>query len=73
MFEDTGQGEAVRVSAAQGREGVMLSSFTVLRIGASQTAMNDPAKRDAAGEERGTGAKDRCAEVSEGGDGSGGL
>ena len=46
VFEDTGHGEAVRVSAAQGREGALLSSITVLRIGASQAAMNDPAKRD---------------------------
>jgi hypothetical protein len=46
VFEDTGHGEAVRVSAAQGREGALLSSITVLRIGASQAAMNDPAKRE---------------------------
>jgi hypothetical protein len=46
VFEDTGHGEAVRVSAAQGREGVLLSSITVVRIGASQAAMNDPAKRE---------------------------
>ena len=46
VFEDTGHGEAVRVSAAQGREGALLSSITVLRIGTSQAAMNDPAKRE---------------------------
>jgi len=46
VFEDTGRGEGVRVSAAQGREGSLLTSFTVLRIGAAQAAMNDPAKRD---------------------------
>jgi hypothetical protein len=46
VFEDTGHGEAVRASAAQGREGALLSSMTVVRIGASQAAMNDPAKRD---------------------------
>jgi hypothetical protein len=46
VFEDTGRGEAVRVGAAQGREGALLSSLTVVRIGASQAAMNDPAKRD---------------------------
>ena len=46
VFEDTGHGEPVRVNAAQGREGALLSSFTVLRIGASQAAMNDPAKRE---------------------------
>jgi hypothetical protein len=43
VFEDTGKGEAVR---AQGKgEGALLSSMTVLRIGASQKAANDPAKR----------------------------
>jgi hypothetical protein len=46
VFEDTGRGEAVRAGAAQGREGALLSSLTVVRIGASQAAMNDPAKRD---------------------------
>jgi hypothetical protein len=46
VFEDTGHGEAVKVSAAEGREGALLSSFTVIRIGAAQAAMNDPAKRD---------------------------
>jgi hypothetical protein len=46
VFEDTGHGEAVRASAAQGREGALLSSLIVVRIGASQAAMNDPEKRD---------------------------
>ena len=46
VFQDTGRGEAVRVGAAQGKEGALLSSMTVVRIGASQAAMNDPAKRD---------------------------
>jgi hypothetical protein len=46
VFEDTGHGEAVRAGAAQGREGALLSSLIVVRIGASQAAMNDPAKRD---------------------------
>ena len=46
VFEDTGHGEAVRVGVAQGREGALLSSLTVVRIGASQAAMNDPAKRE---------------------------
>ena len=36
----------MRASAAQGREGALLSSLIVVRIGASQAAMNDPAKRD---------------------------
>jgi hypothetical protein len=46
VFEDTGHGEAVRAGAAQGKEGALLSSMTVVRIGASQAAMNDPAKRE---------------------------
>jgi hypothetical protein len=46
-FEDTGKGDAVRSqAAATGREGALLSSITVVRIGAAQAAMNDPAKRD---------------------------
>jgi hypothetical protein len=44
-FEDTGKGEAVR-AAGTGREGALLSTFTVVRIGALQAAMNDPVKRD---------------------------
>ena len=46
VFEDTGHGEPVKVSAAEGREGALLASLTVVRIGAAQAAMNDPAKRD---------------------------
>jgi hypothetical protein len=46
VFEDTGKGEAVKVSAADGREGALLNGLTVVRIGAAQAAMNDPAKRD---------------------------
>jgi hypothetical protein len=47
QFEDTGKGEPVRVAAlAQGREGALMSTLTVVRIGAAQAAMNDPAKRD---------------------------
>jgi hypothetical protein len=45
VFEDTGRGEAVKVTAATGHEGALLSSFTLVRFGASQAAMNDPAKR----------------------------
>lgn len=46
-FEDTGKGDAVRSQAvATGREGALMASFTVVRIGATQAAMNDPAKRD---------------------------
>jgi hypothetical protein len=42
-FEDTGHGDAVR--APSEKEGMLLSSFTVLRIGASQKAANDPARQ----------------------------
>ena len=50
-FEDTGKGDGVRVGSpagavATGREGVLMATFTVVRIGAAQAAMNDPAKRD---------------------------
>ena len=46
-FEDTGRGDAVRSSAAAtGREGALMATLTVVRIGAAQEAMNDPAKRD---------------------------
>jgi len=48
-FEDTGKGDAVRPTAgAMGREGASMATFTVVRIGAAQAAMNDPAKRDLA-------------------------
>ena len=46
VFEDTGRGEAVRTTADRAREGALLSSLTVVRIGAAQAAMNDPAKRE---------------------------
>ncbi len=45
-FEDTGKGEAVRAVGSEGREGALMSTLTVVRIGAAQAAMNDPAKRD---------------------------
>ena len=47
-FEDTGKGDAVRsaAGAASGREGALMATLTVVRIGAAQAAMNDPAKRD---------------------------
>jgi hypothetical protein len=43
VFEDTGRNEAVREPSKS--EGIMLSSFTVLRIGAAQKQANDPAKQ----------------------------
>jgi hypothetical protein len=41
QFEDAGHGEAVRAPNAS--EGMLMSSFTVLRTGASQKAASDPA------------------------------
>jgi hypothetical protein len=46
VFEDAGHGEAIKVSAAEGREGALLASFSLVRIGAAQAAMSDPAKRE---------------------------
>jgi hypothetical protein len=47
QFEGTGKGDAVRATTAgSGREGALMASLTVVRIGAAQAAMNDPAKRD---------------------------
>lgn len=43
VFNDTGAGEPVR-EAGNG-EGQLLASFTLLRLGTSQQAANDPAKR----------------------------
>jgi hypothetical protein len=43
VFEDTGKNEPVREPSNS--EGVLLSSFTVLRIGAAQKQANDPAKQ----------------------------
>jgi hypothetical protein len=43
VFEDTGKSEPVREPSNS--EGVLLSSFTVLRIGAAQKQANDPAKQ----------------------------
>lgn len=46
-FEDTGKGDAVRsMAVASGRQGALMASLMVVRIGAAQAAMNDPAKRD---------------------------
>ena len=43
VFEDTGRGAPVR-EAGNG-QGALMSSFTLLRLGTSQQAANDPAKR----------------------------
>ena len=45
-FEDTGKGDPVRVASGDSREGALMGTLTVVRIGAAQAAMNDPAKRD---------------------------
>ena len=45
VFEDTGKGEAVRAASSDSGEGLMLSSFTLVRFGAAERAANDPAKR----------------------------
>jgi hypothetical protein len=44
VFDDAGRGEPVRV--AGNGQGALMSSFTLLRVGASQQAANDPAKRE---------------------------
>jgi hypothetical protein len=43
VFDDVGHGEPVR--AAGNGQGALMSSFTLLRLGTSQQAVNDPAKR----------------------------
>jgi hypothetical protein len=43
VFDDVGRGEPVR-EAADG-QGMLMSTFTVLRLGTSQQAASDPAKR----------------------------
>jgi len=43
VFNDVGHGEPVREPGSD--QGVLLSNFTLLRLGASQLAANDPAKR----------------------------
>jgi hypothetical protein len=46
VFEDAGKNEAVREPSTATGEGQLVSSFTLLRIGAAQRAAADPAKRD---------------------------
>ncbi len=50
VFNDVGHGEPVR-EAGNG-QGMLLSNFTLLRLGATQLAANDPAKQRIAGQER---------------------
>jgi hypothetical protein len=44
-FEDTGKGDAVREASTQTGEGLLLSNFTLVRLGTEQAAATDPAKR----------------------------
>jgi hypothetical protein len=46
VFEDTGKGEAVRAPSAEGSEGRLLASLTLVRFGSAQKAALDPAKRE---------------------------
>lgn len=46
VFEDTGHGEPIKVGVEEGHQGALLASLTVVRIGAAQAAMSDPAKRE---------------------------
>jgi hypothetical protein len=46
QFEDTGKGDPVRAAASESNEGLLLSTFTLLRIGQAQRAAADPAKHD---------------------------
>jgi hypothetical protein len=45
VFEDTGKNEPVRASSVESGEGMLVSSFILIRLGAAQKAANDPAKR----------------------------
>jgi len=45
VFEDTGKGDPVRAPASESGEGLMLSSFTLVRFGSAERAANDPVKR----------------------------
>lgn len=45
VFDDTGHHDPVREPATDTGEGQLLSSFTLIRLGAAQKAYNDPAKR----------------------------
>ena len=45
VFEDTGKHESVRSASIETGEGLFLSNFTLVRLGAAQKAFADPAKR----------------------------
>jgi len=46
VFEDAGRNEAVRAPSTESGEGLFLSNFALIRIGAAQKAFSDPAKRE---------------------------
>lgn len=46
QFEDTGKSDAVRAASTESGEGLLLSSFTLVRLGEAQRASEDPAKRE---------------------------
>jgi hypothetical protein len=46
VFEDTGKHESVRAASTENGEGLFLSNFSLVRLGAAQKAFADPAKRD---------------------------
>jgi hypothetical protein len=46
QFEDTGKSDPVRAPSMESNEGLLLSTFTLVRIGQAQRAAADPAKRD---------------------------
>lgn len=46
QFEDTGKADPVRAPSTANNEGLLLSTFTLVRIGEAQRAAADPAKRD---------------------------
>ncbi len=45
VFEDAGLHDAVREASTDTGEGLLLSSFTIIRLGAAQKAYADPAKK----------------------------
>jgi hypothetical protein len=45
VIEDTGKKEAVRAPSTENGEGLLASTFVLLRLGAAQKAANDPGKR----------------------------
>ena len=74
VFEDTGKHEPVRAASTDTGEGLLLSSFTVLRLGAAQKACERSGESAHLLAQKGRArAEDRHAEVSEGRDVAGRL